>query len=368
MQNVRFGNTEHGSMRLGFGAMRLPTLKDGSVNFKLSTPMFKYAIEHGVNFLDSHHFYHNGQSEEAIGKAIESIPRNKIILQTKIGMYNNYTEENCWHLLENALKKMKTNYIDFYLSHSLKWQDYLKYNKLFLKFTKRAIDRGMVKYRGFSSHDTPENIKKLIETGEFYAMTVQYNLLDRKNEEVIALAHEKGMGVVVMGPVGGGTLGVPEEDILKWSPVKISNTATAELALKFVFANPNVHVALSGMSTMEQVKENLTTVSDTKQLSSEDIAKLDEVFETRKKLTELYCTGCQYCMPCPHKIKIPDIFRYYNNARIYGFNKIAKQGYLSLNPEERANMCQECGECESKCPQKISIQKKLKEVANYFGD
>jgi predicted aldo/keto reductase-like oxidoreductase len=280
-------------------------------------------------------------------------------------MYNDYSEEKCWHLLETALKKLKTDYIDSYLTHSLHWQDYMKFNNTFLKFTRRAIDKGLVRHRGFSSHETPENIKKFIETGEFSAMTVQYNILNRVNEEVIALAHEKGMGVVVMGPVAGGMLGDPEEEMLKLSPVKASNTAG--LALKFVFANSNVHVAISGMSAMRHVQENLATANDASQFSHQDIERLNEVFESRKKLLELYCTGCQYCMPCPHKVKIPDIFRYYNNARVYGLNRIAKQGYLSLNIEERADACQECGECEKKCPQKIAIREKLKEASGYFG-
>lgn len=362
--SANFGSTPYKVKRLGFGIMRLPTLPDGKVNFELSTPMLRYAIEQGVNLLDSHHFYHHGESEEAIGRAIKGIPRESLILQTKIGMYNNYRGRDCWRLLEQALKKMGTDYIDFYFTHSLNMKSYLRHNRLFLRFTEKAIKRGLIRYRGFSAHDKPENIKKFILSGEFSAMLLQYNLLDRSNEELISLASEKGLGVEVMGPVAGGLLAVPNEKILQHSPVKVKSPA--ELALKFVLANPGVDVALSGMSTLQQVKENIAAVSDSGSLSREDIKKLDEPFENQKKLLDLYCTGCQYCMPCPNKVNIPVIFKLYNFAKVYGFIEKAKKGYQALRPEEKASMCTECGECEPKCPQKIPIRKKLHEAQSYF--
>jgi len=366
MDTIQFGKTPYRVSRLGFGAMRLPTLPDGKVDFELSTAMLRFAIEHGVNFIDSHHFYHNGQSEEAIGKAIKGIPRESIILQTKIGMYKNYRERNCWKLLEQALKKLGTDYLDFYFTHSLSMKSYLKYNRLFLRFTDRAINQGLVRYRGFSVHDKPENIKKFIMSGEFSAMLLQYNILDRSNEEAIALAHERGLGVEVMGPVAGGMLGLPDESILNYSPVKARSTA--ELALRFVLGNPNVHVAFSGMSTLQQVKENVETASGTDRLSAEDIGKLDAVFEKRKKLLDLYCTGCGYCLPCPNKVNIPRIFRLYNLSGVYGLTERAKKDYLAMNPEEKVSSCIECGECEKKCPQKISIREKLKQARTHFEE
>jgi hypothetical protein len=361
---TEFGKTGYTVSRLGFGAMRLPTRPDGTVDFDLSTPLIRAALQHGVNFIDSHHFYHNGQSEEAIGRAIEGFPREKLVLQTKIGMYNNYTEQQCWKLLEEALVKMKTDYIDFYLTHSLSWDSYQKYNKLFLKFTQKALDQKLIRRIGFSVHDTAENMKKLVATGEFSAMTVQYNLFYRDSADAIALANEKGMGVVIMGPVAGGMLGGLEEEIGQFSKEKIKDTP--RLALRFVLANPNVHIALSGMSTISQVEENARTVSEGSVLSREEIEALDSVFENRKKLLDLYCTGCRYCLPCPNKVQIPSILHYYNLARVYGVSKKAREGYFALNAEERASSCLECGECEKKCPQKIPISKRMKEIAEYF--
>lgn len=364
MSYKKFGNTPYKISRLGFGAMRLPMLPDGNVDFDKAAQIIRYAIENGVNFIDSHHFYHNGQSEEAIGRAIKGFPREKLIIQTKIGMYNNYTDKQCWQLLESALKKLNTDYIDFYLTHSLRWESYLQYNKQFLKFTQKALKQKLIRYIGFSVHDSVENIKKIINTGEFSTMTIQYNILYRENGEAIALANEKGMGVVVMGPVGGGLFGNPNEELTEWLGLK--EESTASLALRFVLSNPNVHVAISGMSTLQQVIENINTVSNFVPLNKKDLKKLDSIIQSRKKLLDLYCTGCRYCMPCPHNVNIPANFHWYNVANIYGVRNKAIEKYFSMKPEERAISCKECGECEEKCPQKIPIRKKLKEVANYF--
>lgn len=363
MKYRKFGKTPYKVSMLGFGAMRLPQREDGSVDFDKSTEIIRYAINNGINFIDSHHFYHNGQSEEAIGRAIKGFPREKLILQTKIGMYNNYSDEDCWKLLETALKKMNTDYIDFYLTHSLRWETYLKHNKQFLKFTQKAIDQKLIRHIGFSVHDTVENVKKIINTGEFSTMTIQYNFIQIENEEPIALASEKGMGVVVMGPVGGGTFGHPDEEISGWLGKK---EKTASLALRFVLSNPNVHVAISGMSTLEQLIENINTVENFEPLDSSDIKRIEQIIKERKKLLDLYCTGCRYCMPCPYGVNIPANFRYYNMAYVYGVKRKATKNYFSLKEEERASSCKECGKCQEKCPQKIPIKEKMKEVAKYF--
>lgn len=363
MKKVPFGNTGYRASRLGFGVMRLPA-KDGNVDFEASTRILRRGIERGINFLDSHHFYHNGQSEEAIGKAIKGFDRNKIIIQTKIGMYNDYSESRCRELLEQALRKLGTHYIDFYLSHSLKWESFLKYNKLFMKFTRKAMDEGLIRHIGFSAHDTPENIKKLINTDLFSSILLQYNYLNRVNEEALALASEKNMGVCVMGPVGGGRL------ISDWESRKdmygFNSSSPAELALRFVFANENIDVALSGMSTPEQVEENTETARSSAPLSAREKKELEAEFEKRKKLLELYCTGCGYCMPCESGVNIPAVFEIMNLYKVYGFKELARKRYEKLEDSEKASSCSACGECDSKCPQDIPVSAKIQEAAEVF--
>ncbi len=364
MRIVDFGKTGYRVSRLGFGIMRLPTHPDQTVDFDLATSMIRHALDHGVNFLDTMHFYHQGQSEEAVGRAIAGYPRDQLVLQTKIGMYNEYKEKDCRKLLEEALRKMGTSHIDFYLSHSLTWDVYRQKERLFTRFTAKALREGLIRLIGFSSHDTPENIGRLIKTGVFSALTIQYNLLDRRNEQVLELAYKSGLGTVVMGPVAGGLLGDADGEILTLADRQTSSTAA--LALRFVMANPSVNVVLSGMSTLDQVKENLRVVAPDKPLSRAALRRLEALFEERRKLTALYCPACGYCQPCPRKINIPHVFRLYNLARVYGLTRKAAERYYRIPAAERASACTGCGRCVKKCPQKLSIPKRLAEIACFF--
>ncbi|MDI6783286.1 MAG: aldo/keto reductase, partial [bacterium] len=158
----------------------------------------------------------------------------------------------------------------------------------------------LIHHLSFSFHDKPEALIKLVDTGAYESVTVQYNLLDRSNEKEIAYAHEKGLGVVVMGPVGGGRLAAPSEPLQNLIPSGFKSTA--EAALRFVFANPNVDMAISGMNTLEMVEENAAVASRTEPLAPSEIQRMNDMLEENKRLAELYCTGCNYCMPCPHEV------------------------------------------------------------------
>jgi len=237
----------------------------------------------------------------------------------------------------------------------------------------RAQDEGLVHHCCFSSHDQPENIIRLIDTGAFHGMLVQYNLLDRANEEAIAHAHQAGMGVAIMGPVGGGRLVPDTEELRKLLPADAQRTP--EAALRFVLSNPHVSVALSGMSTMEQVEENCATASRDEPLSESERQRILQILEDYQRLAELYCTGCNYCMPCPNDIDIPGNFRLMNYHRLYGLTDFAREQYRRLGRkrvgdeevEAWAEACKECGECEPKCPQDIPIIEQLKETAAALG-
>jgi len=213
-----------------------------------------------------------------------------------------------------------------------------------------------------------------VDTGEFSGALVQYNLLDRSNEDGIAYAREKGMGIIVMGPVGGGRLGAPSPEIERLIPGGVKSTA--EAAIRFVLANPNVSCALSGMTKMSDVVENLATACREEPLSAEERAHLVAMLEENKRLADLYCTGCDYCMPCPNNVAISENFRLMNIHRIYGLTDWAKQQYRRLerrrisreeHVDARAVVCVECGECLEKCPQDIPIIEQLKEVHTTLG-
>ena len=363
MQYRQFGKTGVKLSALGFGAMRLPEEDDESVR------VMRRSFELGVNYLDTARAY--GESERKCGLALVGW-RDKVYLSTKNHLQDN-TVEGWWSRLNTSLEQLGTDRIDFYqVVHDMKWQSYADFlvNAGGMKAVRKAQDQGIIKYVCFSCHDSPENMIKIIDTGEFDGVTLQYNLLDRANEDVIAHAREKGMGVVVMGPLGGGRLAAPSEQIRRMIPGKVASSA--EVALRFVLSNPGVSCAISGMNAIQQVKENAATAARPRQLTIKDRQSIVDSLTENKRLAELYCTGCKYCMPCPNEVNIAENFRLMNLHRIYGITEDARHLYKRLsNPErpkrgKRAEDCVECGECEPKCPQKIEIVKQLREVAETF--
>ena len=197
-------------------------------------------------------------------------------------------------------------------------------------------------------------------------MLVQYNLLDRSNESGIAHAHAQGLGTVVMGPVAGGRLGITSKQLKNMIPGGVKSTP--EISLRFVLTNSNVSCALSGMSTMEQVEENCRVAANASILTHDELAAIEAAMLQHKKLADLYCTGCKYCMPCPFDVNIPLNFELMNYHKVYGLTEYAQKEYLNIGkfewmPGKPASECSECGECEKKCPQKIEIRKQLKETA-----
>jgi predicted aldo/keto reductase-like oxidoreductase len=306
-----------------------------------------------------------------VGKALKGI-RDKVLLSTK-NPIENASGDDWRKRLELSLTNLDTDHIDFYHMWGISWETYV--NKIDVKdgpmaAAYKAREEGLIKHLSFSFHDKPENMIKLVDTGNFETVLCQYNLLDLANEEAIAYAAQKGLGVVIMGPVAGGRLGQPSEAILKLMNGKLDSSA--EIALRFVIANPNVSCALSGMGSMEMVEENAKTASDATPLSEQEIEKIKASMEQNKKLAELYCTGCNYCMPCPQEINIPLNFRLMNYHRVYGLTQYAREQYAEIGTNngmkgKKASDCIGCGVCEKKCPQKIAIRKQLKETAAVLG-
>ena len=374
MQYRTYGKTGDKVSVLGFGAMRLPMVED-HVDMDLSVSIIGRALDLGVNYVDSAVGYCNAESQIAVGKAIKG-RRDNLFVSTK----NHYRGESAdeWQQnLDDSLERIDVNYIDFYHSHGLRWEVYQLQSgpgKPMERFRK-AKEEGLIRHRCFSCHDTPENMMKLIDTGEFDGMLVQYNLLDRRNEEAIAYAHEKGMGVAIMGPVGGGRLVAPSEQIR--GMVSSGARSTPEVALRFVLSNPNVTLTLSGMNSLAMVDENAATAGREEPLSAEERQSVLDKLEETKRLSELYCTGCDYCMPCPNDVNIPENFRLMNYYRMFGLKDYATSQYRGLGKKKKrdgtvveawAAACLECGECEPKCPQNIPIIEQLKETAAALGD
>lgn len=365
MQYREIGRTGIKLSTLGFGAMRLPQDEEEAIR------VIRRSFELGVNYLDTALVY--GESERICGKALKGW-RDKVYVSTKNPLHDE-TVDGWWSRLNHSLESLDIDYIDFYhVVHNMRWYDYENFYTKGggSKAVRKAKDQGLIRHVFFSCHDTPENIIRLIDTGEFEGMTVQYNLLDRKNADAMAYAHERGMAVVVMGPVGGGRLAAPSEQIRRMMGSEAKSSA--EVALRFVLSNPYVTCAISGMNSIEMVEENAEVASRKEPLSDQERRAVEEALNETRRLAELYCTGCNYCMPCPNEVNIPENFRLMNLHRLYGLTDHAKGAYSRMsNPEKpkrgkRAEDCIECGECEPKCPQKIQIIKQLKEVAEALGE
>ncbi len=360
---------------LGFGAMRLPMdAEEKTINRELALPMLREALEGGVNYLDSAVGYSNQDSQRCLGEALEEWfatghPRESVVVSTKNPHYDKSDPDTWWRNLENSLERLRVQHIDVYHHHSINWKNFQEHvdgPEGHYRQMEKARQQGLIRHIAFSFHDDVQNFHKLIDTGKFDVATCQYNLIDRSNEEAIAHAHEAGMGVVVMGPVAGGRLGVTSGPLGQSLPSGIATTP--ELALRYVLANPNVSVALSGMSTIDHVRENLAVASRDSTLSSEELVETESVMQRMRKLADHYCTGCNYCMPCPQNVRIPDVFRQVILHEVYGAQQAAVDGYAFIkrqsekNGKAMADGCVECGECEPKCPQRIPIMQRLKDA------
>ncbi|MFW5752721.1 MAG: aldo/keto reductase [Planctomycetota bacterium] len=367
-----FGTTGEKISALGFGAMRLPHRRTDTgeeLDADQAIAMIHRALELGVNYLDTAYMYCGGHSERVVGRAIAD-RRDRVLLATKLPLMRVESRADFRRLLDEQLGKLATEHIDFYHFHGLdakKWQEKVLAFDL-LDEMDRARRAGLIRFASFSFHDEPAVMRTFIDSGAFASVLCQYNFLDRANAESMAYAHEQGLGVVVMGPVGGGRLGHP----LEYLQEAVGRpTSTPELALRFVLANPAVDCALSGMSSMRHVEENAAVAADAGPLTAAADAAIATALAERKRLAELYCTGCAYCMPCPHEVNIPVCFECMIDHTVYGFTDRAIERYRAIGdkwlPGKRADACTGCGVCEEQCPQHIPIREQLAAVANTFA-
>lgn len=368
MKYREFGKTGKKISQIGFGCMRLPEIeKDGkwSIDEDKAIPMLRRAYEKGINYFDTAVFYCHGNSQYTLGRAVKPF-RDEIMISTKLPLDMVNVPDDFKKVLCQSLERLDTPYIDFYHFHGINRG---VFDEKIMKFglmneARKAIDEGLIKHISFSFHDDPKNMKYIIDRGEiFSSVLMQYNLLDRSNEEALANAHESGLGTVIMGPVAGGRLAAPSELYEKLLGKK--SGATPELALRFVLGNPNVSCALSGMTNIEMVDQNTAVGDEEIPMTEEDHKKAIVMMEEIKKFSDLYCTGCEYCMPCPQEIKIPSLFNSWTYYNVYGLKDHGRHMYSRL--EKNAEVCVECGQCKTKCPQHIDIPQKIKEIGAVLG-
>jgi len=370
MKYRRFGKLDWQVSALGFGCMRLPIV--GSDHSKVDEPeairMIRYAIDHGVNYVDTAYPYHGGNGEIVVGKALKDGYRERIRLATKMPIWNINSKEDMDRIFEEQLKKLQTEYVDFYLLHALNKNTWLKIKNMnVFDWAERVVSEDRIKYLGFSFHDDFEVFKEIIDAYDKWTLCqIQYNY---ENEDVQAgtrglkYAAGKGLAVVIMEPLLGGALANPPPAVKQiWDE---AGKDPVEMALQWLWNKPEVSVVLSGMSTMEQVKRNIefASRSGVGLLTDEDLKLIARVHVKYRELRPIPCTRCGYCMPCPNGVDIPENFEVYNHGVAYNTIGAARWAYNNNIPvERRASACVGCRTCEEKCPQKIKISEWMQRI------
>jgi len=371
------GSTGEKISILGLGCMRLPVLngKYDAVDTNNAISLIRKAIDSGVNYLDTAYPYHNGQSETVIAEALKDGYREKVFIADKLPSWLIQKRTDMDHYLNEQLERLQTEQIDFYLLHSVREDYWTNLESLgVLEFLDDAINEGRIKYTGFSFHGELELFFDVIDSYKWDICQVQYNIVDENYQAGkggIRYASSQGVGVVIMEPLRGGTLvkNVPSEIQEIWDETMIKRSPV-EWALKYLWDQEEIDVVLSGMSTYEDLEENLKIaghgLSNSLMLKEKEIIR--EVRAAYRERKQVDCTQCGYCMPCKYGVDIPGNFQQLNHAHMFQDVENSRMNYYMLLKEgERASSCIECGECENLCPQMVPIQSTLKKIRDMFG-
>ncbi|MBO5790480.1 MAG: aldo/keto reductase, partial [Clostridia bacterium] len=307
---------------LGFGCMRFPTDSEGKIDRVKSTAMLKAAMESGVNYFDTAYVYHNGESELFVGEFLKEYERESFYLATKLPLWQCETVQRAEEIFAEQLSKLQTPYIDYLLFHAIDRKLFEKIKNLNLTaLAEKWRAEGKVRHIGFSFHDDYEVFEEMIGYYDWDFCQIQYNYMDTEHQaglKGLRLAASKNIPVVVMEPIrGGGLVRFPEDIKNAFSALNPSRNL-ANWALSWVATHPEVKVILSGMSTMEQVQDNLNTLGEFVALSEEEMTGVGQIVESIRARKLNVCTGCAYCMPCPFGVDIPRAFRIANEQAMHG--------------------------------------------------
>jgi hypothetical protein len=386
MRYRTFGKLNWQPSALGFGAMRLPLVDadPGQIDEDKATKLIRYAIDHGVNYVDTAWPYHREQSERFLGRALKDGYRERVKLATK---------QPCWlvketsdfdRYLDEQRSRLNTDSIDFYLLHALGVDRWRQMRDLgVLDWAEKAMADGRIRHLGFSFHDNYDAFQEIVDAYDGWTFCqIQYNYLDEEYQagtRGLKYAAGKGLGVIVMEPLRGGLLagragqrvgrGLPPTIQSLWDSAPVRRKP-AEWAFQWLWHQPEVSLVLSGMSTLEQVKENIASAnrSGPGTLSADELARVGAVRDEYRRLTPVPCTECKYCQPCPNGVNIPLIFGFYNEAVMFNAQGYGQYAYNNWIPEDqRADKCIACGECEAKCPQHIQIVEWLETAGEYLA-
>ncbi|MDD1775561.1 MAG: aldo/keto reductase [Methanobacterium sp.] len=376
------GDTDEKVSILGFGCMRLPT--DGRyehIDRKKATSLLDFALESGVNYLDTAYTYHGinlregGDSELFLGEYLQDkVVREDVYLSTKLPSWLINEKRDLDKYLNSQLKRLKTDYIDFYLLHSVKERNWSHLEEVgVLDFLDAALADGRIRYTGFSSHDNTELFNDVVDAYKWDMCLIQYNYLDENiqvGRKGLKHANSRKMGVAVMEPLKGGVLAdyIPEEIAEIWDNAPVQRTP-AEWALRYLWNHKEINTVLSGMHNMQHLVENIFTAAEgePQSLTSQELKIMEEVKKLYKDKIAVECSRCEYCMPCPNGVNIPQCLSYLNQAAMLNdAQNVHTQYHFMLKDDEKADNCLGCGLCEEICTQNIPIREKIKQVKLEF--
>ena len=357
--------------RLGYGGMRFPKNGD-EVDMDAAVQLLRKAYEMGINYFDTAMVYHKGESEKIFGKAFEPYPRDSYLIADKMSIWLCSDEEDMKARFYNQLKTLKTDYIDFYLVHSLNRNHYKKVKDLHcVEFLQQMKQEGKIKHLGFSFHDTYQVFTQILNDYTWDFVQIQLNYLDWHNQGAEQLYRElerRNLPVMVMEPVRGGYLATIDSERAKPFLELEPQRSIASWAIRWVESLPQVAVVLSGMSDLQQLEDNVATMTNFEPMNEQELAAIDRGVEEIRKANEIPCTGCRYCMDCPMGVDIPEIFSIYSQYKIFGKEKAFVQDYEEVVEHGNgAEHCVRCMACTTKCPQMIAIPDKLEMIAKLYA-
>ncbi len=341
---------------LSFGCMRLTEDQD------LNTALVSRAIDMGINYFETTRGYCGGQCQQRTAPGLVGKTAG-VIVSGKAAIHPDTTAFGFRQEIERQLGILGLTHFKFFQVGWFGWDriGHLLKRGGVLEALRQAQDEGLVQYLGFTGHDRPENFTRIIETGLFDTLTVPYNLVNRAYEPTIRRAGELGVGVVAMCPVAGGTLACESETLKEALGMDLPTT---EMALRFVLSNPAVSTACSGMNAMAHLEQNARTVQAFDPAAAAPFERLCEGLDRlRERLGHRLCTGCRYCLPCPQGVNIPRHLDLYRHWQAYGLADAARDGLRRLPPAEAMSRCNDCGTCETKCPNELPIRAMFKELA-----
>ena len=371
MQKRRYKKTEQEVSLLGFGTMRLPVEGDDAKNILAGEvqKMVDYAIANGVNYFDTAYFYHEGVSENFIGEALKKHPRESFYLADKLPAWMVKEDADVERIFYDQLKKCQVDHFDFYLAHALNEKGFKKFMRHQGYEVLRNLQKeGKIGQLGFSFHDTPAVLEEIVNTYDWDFAQIQLNYLDWEEQDAkrqYEILTQKGLPVIVMEPVRGGTLADVNPAAKKIFEAADPSVSVASWAIRYAASLPNVLTVLSGMTNLSQVEDNVKTIANFTPLSKEEYDVVARALAAQRQPGAIPCTACRYCMDCPEGIDIPGLFALYNQYHAEDEGKPFKEQYAALDEKARASSCITCGKCSTHCPQTIDIPKWMETIAAF---